>query len=171
MTANLHEQRIGSSLRRSARRFATGVTVAAVRHGADSHALTANSFLTLSLEPPLVGLSVTAYGRMRALIEPGDLLGISVLCESQHEYAQHFAARERGVLPSHLPPLTTAEPAPLVPGCLAWFQCRIAQIHPVGDHDLLVADVLECDVANRDDPPLIFLDGGYRTAGTEVRHD
>ncbi|WP_405113257.1 flavin reductase family protein [Micromonospora sp. NBC_01405] len=172
MTANVDERPIASSLRRTARRFATGVTVVAVRRGAETYGLTANSFLTLSLEPPLIGVSVTARGRMRRLTEPGGHFGVSILCGHQHEYAQHFAAHARAGLPPHLPPLITdGTPAPLVPGCAAYFVCRIEHIYPVGDHDLIVGEVIECDAPNLEEPPLIFLDGGYRTAGDEVSDD
>jgi flavin reductase (DIM6/NTAB) family NADH-FMN oxidoreductase RutF len=151
------------SLRHTARRFATGVTVVAARHGGRSHALTANSFVTLSLRPALIGVAVRPDGRMRAVVERCRSFGVSVLNADQRDYAQHYAGRDRfgktaGLV---LSPAGAHPVVPLVPGCVAYFICELQAVHPVGDHDLLVAAVTRCEVLDHGRPPLIFLDGAF----------
>jgi flavin reductase (DIM6/NTAB) family NADH-FMN oxidoreductase RutF len=170
MTALAQDQELANSVRLAARRFATGVTVVAVQHGDTVHALTANSFLTLSLKPALVAVCMRPEGRMRPLMWRGRQFGVSVLSASQSEYARHFAdLRRTGASPA-LSPLDGAGP-PLVPACVAYFACEVERIHTVGDHDLIVGSVTSCGVGN-ERRPLTFLDGELRGThdGTD-RHD
>ncbi|CAL9327167.1 NADH-dependent flavin reductase (plasmid) [Streptomyces sp. enrichment culture] len=147
-------------MRRAARRFVTGVAIVAVRSGDRTHALTANSLVTLSLDPALVGICMRPQGRMRPLMGPGRRFGISVLSTSQSHYARHFAdVRRTGAVPLLVP--LTADGPPLVPGCVAYFVCEFAQVHPVGDHDLIVGAVVSCGVGTEGDP-LAFVDGEFR---------
>ncbi|MGZ3145655.1 flavin reductase family protein [Lentzea chajnantorensis] len=161
-SAQLHHEHQAESLRRAARRFATGVTVVAVSDEGRDHALTANSFVTLSLQPALVGVSVTTGGRMRLLAERARYFGISVLDAGQEEYARHYASRGRAGAPDHLVLRTLGSvPAPVVPGCVAYFVCEFAHTHPVGDHDLIIGSVVESRVVSEERAPLIFLDGKF----------
>ncbi|GAA3945231.1 flavin reductase family protein [Actinoplanes auranticolor] len=153
----------GAVLRHAARRFATGVTVVAVHDGVDSHALTANSFVTLSLRPPLIGIAVRPDGRMRAAVDHCATFGVSVLSSVQQDYARHFAGWDRSGHPVGLV-LSAVGPGravPLVPGCVAHFICELRTVHPVGDHDLIVAEVTSCEVSDQARSPLIFLDGVF----------
>jgi flavin reductase (DIM6/NTAB) family NADH-FMN oxidoreductase RutF len=160
MAAPTQDQRLADSLRHAARRFVTGVTIVAVQHGDSTHALTANSFVTFSLDPALVGISMRPEGRMRSLMEPGCRFGISVLSESQSEYARHFADQERF---GAMPPLIslTIDGPPLVPACVSYFICELERAHPIGDHDLIVGSVISCGVGTGL-APLTFLDGEFR---------
>jgi flavin reductase len=156
----------GDRLRMAARRFATGVTIVAVRHGEESHALTASSFVTLSLCPALIGVSVTSGGRLRQLVERVRYFGVSVLNGGQEDYARHYARRERVGEARHLELLTLETPGrvPIVPGCVAYFVGDLQMCYPVGDHTLLVGAVLTSQVADAQQPPLIFLDGRLQGA-------
>jgi flavin reductase (DIM6/NTAB) family NADH-FMN oxidoreductase RutF len=151
------------ALRRTARRYATGVTVVAVEHAEGTHGLTANSFVTLSLRPPLIGIAVTAGGRMRRLAETVGSFGVSILQGGQSHHAQHYASRDRSGVPVTFDSVPAAASAkvPIVPDCVAYFACSLYAVHPVGDHDLLVGEVRGCEVLRPDAAPLIFLDGTY----------
>lgn len=164
MRIQVQEEDLEDSVRRAARRFATGVTIVAVHHEGSAHALTANSFVTLSLNPALIGISVKTEGRMRRLTEQVRFFGISVLNDGQEDYAKHYADRKRVGTPRHLALLSEDTPAlaPIVPGCVAYFVCEFDRTYPVGDHDLIVGSVLECDVPNGERSPLIFLDGKFQ---------
>jgi flavin reductase (DIM6/NTAB) family NADH-FMN oxidoreductase RutF len=163
MTAPAQDQELAESVRRAARRFVTGVTIVAVRHADDIHAMTANSFVTLSLRPALVGICVAPEGRMRPHMRPGRRFGISVLNGAQSDYARHFADRRR---PGTMPPLDQLTPGgpPLVPDCAAYFVCDVEYTHAVGDHDLLVGSVVDCGVRAAG-TPLTFLDGEFGGSG------
>lgn len=154
---------LASSLRDAARRFATGVTIFAVRNGPDTHGLTANSFVTLSLYPALVGVSVRRGGWTSQLTRAVGTFGVSVLHNGQEHYARHYARRDRAGL-SHPPLLLSDSPAsaPIVPGCAAYFVCELADIHPIGDHDLIVGAVVSCATHAAERQPLIFLDGEFQ---------
>jgi flavin reductase (DIM6/NTAB) family NADH-FMN oxidoreductase RutF len=146
--------------RRACGRFATGVTIASVldRSGAP-HGLTVNSFSSVSLEPPLIlislGHAVTAIDHFRAAKH----FGISVLTKEQRPLSDRFARKghdrfdglewERGVTGT-----------PLLPGVLAAIECAVYRIVPMGDHDLFVGEVVRARVAEGD--PLLYFASSYR---------
>ena len=70
------------ALRRTLGMFATGVTVITTREGDQVHGMTANAFMSVSLEPPLVLISVDRRTKMCALLHEGRNYGVSVLCET-----------------------------------------------------------------------------------------
>ena len=73
--------------------FATGVTVITTREGDQVHGMTANAFMSVSLEPPLVLISVDRRTKMCALLHEGRTYGVSVLCETQSALSDRFAGR------------------------------------------------------------------------------
>ncbi len=165
MTVQANHEEVAESLRRAARRFATGVTVVAAADGHGVHAMTANSFVSLSLRPPLVGVAVQVGGRLRPLTERVLHFGISVLSESQRDYADHYAWRERNGASPDLAFSMTGDPSsvPLISECVAYFVCELRSVHPVGDHELIVGSVLECGACCPARAPLVFVDGRFRS--------
>lgn len=147
-------------LRQTATRFATGVTVVAITDPGGVYAMTANSFITLSLEPPLIGVAVRLDGGLLRRLRHTAAFGISVLDGGQATYARRYADPNREGLSAELPLLISDPPCPvpLVPGCVATFSCEHAATHRVGDHDLVVGTVLACEVRDSRRAPLIFLD-------------
>src|SRR5215216_4276740 len=81
------------ALRRTLGMFATGVTVITTREGDQAHGMTANAFMSVSLEPPLVLISVDRRTKMCGLLHEGRTYGVSVLCETQSELSDRFAGR------------------------------------------------------------------------------
>src|SRR5215208_6537611 len=127
------------ALRRTLGMFATGVTVITTRGGEQVHGMTANAFMSVSLEPPLVLISVDRRTRMCRLLHEGRTYGVSVLCESQSGLSDRFAGR---------PGATEAEPrfemihdTPLVEGALAHFVAKISRSYWGGDHSLFLGSV------------------------------
>lgn len=150
-----------ATLRAGARRFPTGVTVMAAEHPLGCHAMTANSFVTLSLRPALIGIALTRDGRMRHAVEQAGSFGVSVLGADQEHYARYYADPSRSGSPS-LADLILTGPAPWVPAvpdCLAYFACQLWSIVPVGDHELVVGQVVRCQTLDETRAPLIFLGG------------
>lgn len=79
-------------------KFATGVTIVTTYHEGQSHGMTANSFLSVSLDPPLVLVSVAARARLHALLAPGCRYGVSVLADDQEALSRHFCGpSDRGI--------------------------------------------------------------------------
>src|SRR4051794_34372327 len=91
---NVMVQRIEPvAMRRTLGRFTTGVTVVTTANGGDVHAMTANAFTSVSLDPPLVLVSVDHRTRMHALLPDTRRYGVSVLGSDQERVAWHFAGR------------------------------------------------------------------------------
>src|ERR671910_957127 len=84
------------ALRKTLGMFATGVTVITTLKGDQVHGMTANAFMSVSLEPPLVLISVDRRTRMCRLLHEGRTYGVSVLCESQSGLSDRFAGRTSG---------------------------------------------------------------------------
>jgi flavin reductase len=119
------------------------VSVVTVTAGGQSAGLTVDSFVSLSLEPPLVGIALGRHAALHELLREAGAFAISILAEGQEHLAQHFA---RGVPPIGLwSGIETRDGelgAPLIEGSLAWLECRLAAEHPAGDHTFFVGEVV-----------------------------
>jgi len=123
--------------------------------------LTVGSVVSLSLEPPLVGVSVNRQAAMHELLRRAGGFALSLLAGDQEAVAQHFA---RGVPPlAHWHGVASREGAagaPLLEGALGWLECRLAAEHETGDHTLFVGDVVSVE-RGRDGPALVHVGQGY----------
>jgi flavin reductase ActVB len=123
--------------------------------------LTVGSLVSLSLEPPLVGVSVSRQAAMHELLRRTEGFALSLLAGDQEAIAQHFA---RGVPPlAHWHGIATrpeAEGAPLLEDAIGWLECRTAAEHEAGDHTLFVGEVLAAE-RGRPAPPLVYVDQRY----------
>jgi flavin reductase (DIM6/NTAB) family NADH-FMN oxidoreductase RutF len=138
-------------------RFATGVTIVSTQDGEQVRAITVNGFLSVSLDPQLVLVSVRNASRMRDNIESRGRFGVSVLASDQRELSDHFAGRPR---PDLQVPFVDLGGAPVVVNALAQIATTVDDAHVAGDHTLFVGKVTAFDV--RDGIPLIFHGGSYR---------
>jgi flavin reductase (DIM6/NTAB) family NADH-FMN oxidoreductase RutF len=131
--------------------------------------MTATAFLSVSLDPPLVLVSVRTGSRMDDLLDEQPLWGVSVLAESQRHIAGRFAMKGRlsdRLLFEDIPyargELTGA---PLVGGALGTLECRTEQRVAAGDHTLVIGRVLTANVPSADGGPLLYFRGRYRQLG------
>ncbi|QGV79912.1 flavin reductase family protein [Streptomyces ficellus] len=128
--------------------------------------MTATGFLSVSLDPPLVLVSLREGSRMDDLLAEQPLWGVSILAEGQRQVAGRFAMKGRvsdRLLFADLP--TTrgeASGALLVGGALATLECRTEQRVPAGDHTLVIARVLTAAFPTADGAPLTYFRGNYR---------
>ena len=107
--------------------------------------LTLGSVVSLSLDPPLVGLSVSRQAAMHELLRRADEFALSLLAGAQATVAQHFA---RGVPPfAHWEGIGIREEegAPLIEGALGWLRCRRSAEQAAGDHTLFVGEVVSAE--------------------------
>ena len=143
------------------RRFASGVTVVTVM-AADGvpHGMTASSFASVSLEPPLILVCLAKSSRTRELVLAGGSFAVNILAAGQQEVARAFA--ERGTKPfatlSHRP---GANGSPLLDGTIGWLECSIHEVLEAGDHDIVVGRVDACGALSG--APLIYHDRAYRS--------
>ena len=144
------------------RRVPSGVAVVTVDAKGERLGLTIGTLVSLSLEPPLVGISVAREAALHELLREAGEFAVSVLAADQEAVAQHFA---RGVPPiAHWHGIATREGprgAPRIQGALGWLECTLLAEWPAGDHTFFVGEVLECELG-RPQPPLLYLDGRYR---------
>jgi flavin reductase (DIM6/NTAB) family NADH-FMN oxidoreductase RutF len=131
--------------------------------------MTATAFLSVSLEPPMVLVSVRTGSRMDEVLERQPLWAVSVLSQEQRQTAGWFAMRGRlsdRLLFADLPHERGAESgAPLVAGALSHVECRTASRVPAGDHTLVLGHVLTALVPTPGGRPLIHFRGRYELLG------
>ncbi len=151
--------------------LAAGVSLVTVHDPEDGEdvGMTATSFLSVSLEPPLVLISVREDSRMDEVLSRTDTWAVSVLAEGQKTLGSRFAMKGRlsdRLLFADTPHRRgTHTDAPLVEGALATVECRTEQRIAAGDHTLLVGRVLEATVPTPGGRPLLYFHGGYRALG------
>ncbi|MEV5882609.1 flavin reductase family protein [Streptomyces sp. NPDC052020] len=131
--------------------------------------MTATAFVSVSLDPPLVLVSLREGSRMDDLLAEQPLWAVSVLSESQRHIAGRFAMKGRvsdRLLFEDIP-YTRGEAtgAPLVGGALATLECRTEQRVPAGDHTLVIGRVLTARVPSAEGGPLTYFRGRYRQLG------
>jgi flavin reductase (DIM6/NTAB) family NADH-FMN oxidoreductase RutF len=143
------------------RRFPAGVAVLTVEVDGESVGLTVGSVVSLSLEPPLVGVSVSNQAAMHELLRAAGGFALSLLAGDQEAHAQHFA---RGVPPfAHWHGIPVREGtlgAPLLEGALGWLECRLHSEYEAGDHTLFVGEVMTVE-SGRPGPALVHVGQSY----------
>lgn len=153
------------TLRTVASTFATGITVItcpAVDATAGPQGCAANAVLSVSLDPPLMLVSLGEASRTRAAIEVSGSFAINVLPDSVggDDLCTTFAGRDpdkfHGVAHS-----TGRTGAPVLGDAIGWFECELVSTQPAGDHVLLLGRVVSA--GHRDGDPMVFFRGGRRS--------
>ena len=146
--------------RRVCGRFASGITITTVLDATGAvHGLTANSFTSVSLAPPLVLVCVDHRTKVLEHFRHNSHFGINILSEHQRPLSDRFAGsgydRFEGV--EWYPGQTGV---PLLPGVLAALECSRVKMVPAGDHDILIGQVVHAQC--HDGEPLIYFGSQYR---------
>jgi flavin reductase (DIM6/NTAB) family NADH-FMN oxidoreductase RutF len=153
------------ALRRTLGLFATGVTIITTRVGEQVHGMTANAFMSVSLEPPLVLISVDRRTKMCSLLHEGSTYGVSVLCESQSALSDRFAGRPGAEeVENSEPRFEVIHDTPLVGGALAGFVSKVVRSYWGGDHSLFLGRVEYAHTG--EGAPLLFHGGRYERLGS-----
>jgi flavin reductase (DIM6/NTAB) family NADH-FMN oxidoreductase RutF len=137
--------------------FATGVTVLTTRVGEQVHGMTANAFMSVSLRPPLVLVSIDRRARMGALLHEGTRFGVSVLEARQTGLSDRFAGRVADDPPEAA--FEVVHETPLVEGALAHLVARVVRSYWGGDHSLFLGQVEFARYG--EGRPLLFHGGRY----------
>jgi flavin reductase (DIM6/NTAB) family NADH-FMN oxidoreductase RutF len=150
------------ALRRTLGMFATGVTVITTLKGGQVHGMTANAFMSVSLDPALVLVSIDRRTKMCGLLYEGSRYGVSVLCEAQSALSDRFAGRAVDGGPE--PRFEIVRETPLVEGALAHFVARVERSYWGGDHSLFLGRVEYA--RQHSGTPLLFHAGRYVSSGS-----
>jgi flavin reductase (DIM6/NTAB) family NADH-FMN oxidoreductase RutF len=151
-----------AGLREVMSRFATGVTVLTAS-GADGCGMTANSFVSVSLDPAMVLCCVIRSARIHQAIVGAGSFGVSVLGADQEGLARYFADSKRPTGPVQFDRVNwfagRHTGAPILAGSLAWLECELAELHEGGTHSIFLGNVR--DSGRRSGAPLVFFDSGF----------
>jgi flavin reductase (DIM6/NTAB) family NADH-FMN oxidoreductase RutF len=149
-----------NELRRIMGHFATGVTViTTISKEGTPYGLTANAFMSVSLEPSLLLIAVDKKAESYSYFEQSKVFTINILRDDQEGLSRRFAvsggnkfegvAYHRG-----------ANNVPILEDTLAHIECRLYAAYDGGDHTLYLGEILEAET--REGRPLLFYRGGYR---------
>ncbi|WP_235500181.1 flavin reductase family protein [Arthrobacter sp. Leaf69] len=142
--------------------FATGVTVVTTRtDDGVAHGTTVNAFAAVSVDPPLVQITLTRASRAAGYLE-GAPFAINILSLEQVDAARHFS----GEVVDTEPEWTLNGNVPVLTGNAATLKCRPWNIYDGGDHIIVVGEVMAMDITQRE--PLVFFGGEFRTMGRRV---
>lgn len=150
------------AFRRGLSNFATGVTVVTARGpNGEQVGVTANSFNSVSLDPPLILWSIDKRSNSHAVFEAASHFTVNVLAADQIELSNHFARAQADKFAS-IACEAGHGGAPLLPDCAARFQCERHQQLDGGDHWILIGKVVAFDDFGRS--PLLYHQGAYSLA-------
>ncbi|HEX9787008.1 MAG TPA: flavin reductase family protein [Candidatus Binatia bacterium] len=147
-------------LRRVMGHFATGVTIITTQDKeGNPNGLTANAFMSLSLNPPLVLISVDKAATCYACFEPQNGFTVNFLSEDQEDISRRFATKgidKFAGIEWH----AGRNGAAIIEGALAHVECKITQCYEGGDHTIVVGEIL--DIKATGERPLLFYKGQYQ---------
>jgi flavin reductase (DIM6/NTAB) family NADH-FMN oxidoreductase RutF len=152
------------AFRRAVGRFATGVTVVTAVDGGIDHAMTANAFTSVSLDPLLVLVCVENEARFHDTITAAGEWAVSILDASARPVADWLATRGR---PLHgqldrIPFRRGVTGAAVLEQSTAWLECRTRAVHPGGDHDIVVGEVISLGLGDDSHGALLYHRSSYR---------
>lgn len=160
--AKTREER-ADQLRSAMRAWTTGVAIVTAAHDGRRHGMTVSSFTSISLDPPLIAISLSAGSHTHDLVRSAGAFGVTILAAGQWELAERFAGRlgSDGDRLAGLPTETYITGAPFIVGGLSFLDCRVTQTVAAGMNTLFIAEVV---VVRGDDhdAPLVYHDRTYR---------
>jgi flavin reductase (DIM6/NTAB) family NADH-FMN oxidoreductase RutF len=144
-------------LRNACGQFGTGVTIITTHHEGRDHGMTANAFMSVSLDPPLVAISIAKNARMLGNIQTTGRFAVSVLAEGMEDLAWHFARKPKldlcDVFERH-------NDLPVIANAAAYFVADLADEIVAGDHTIFLGHVREMSLEHSK-KPLLFFSGRF----------
>jgi flavin reductase (DIM6/NTAB) family NADH-FMN oxidoreductase RutF len=155
------------TLRDVLRFWATGVAIVSSAHAGWAHGMTVNSFTSLSLDPPLVMVSLEKKTRTHDMVQASGSYAVSVLAQSQQQISERFAGRdtEQSNRFKDLETITLETGCPILSGALGFFDCRVVAEHDAGTHTVSIGEVLVAGFPApnpESTPPLLYFNRDYR---------
>lgn len=147
-------------LRRIMGHFVTGVTVITTKDmDGRPNGLTANAFMSLSLNPPLVLISVDKGAQCYACFNLQNGFTVNFLSESQEEVSRRFATKGIDKF-AGLQWKVGGNGAAILDGAIGYIECRITQCYEGGDHTIVIGEIVNAEASG--ERPLLFFKGKYR---------
>jgi 3-hydroxy-9,10-secoandrosta-1,3,5(10)-triene-9,17-dione monooxygenase reductase component len=141
--------------------FATGVTIVAGIEGGQPHGFTAQSFHSLSIDPPLILVCPSKTVSSWPHIRDAGAFCVSILARDQEDLAMTFASKTANKFSNVGWTPAPGTGAPMMDGAVAWVDCELDAEHDAGDHTIVVGRVVHVDLAGGDYHPLLFYKAGF----------
>lgn len=141
--------------------FGTGVTVVTALDRGEPLGFTAQSFTSVSLDPPLISVCPSRRSVTWPRMDQAGVFCANVLSSDQEELARAFAVRDTDRFAGVEWAPAPATGSPVLAGVLAWVDCRVHAVHEAGDHLIVVGRVLGLAHDDEGRTPLLFYRGGY----------
>lgn len=152
-----------NQLRQVMGHFATGVTIITTLNKAgQAHGLTANAFTSVSLEPPLLLISVDKKAESWSAFEESRVFTVNILADHQEALSRKFAV-SGGNKFDGVAYRAGANGAAILEGALAYIECTLYASYEGGDHSIYLGEIQQAET--REGKPLLFFRGGYRSLG------
>lgn len=153
------------TVRQTLRFWATGVVIVTAAHRGQAHGMTVSSFTSLSLDPPLLLISLAKETRTCHLVTRARHFGITLLSAEQRELSDRFAGRmsEEENRLAGLETFSLQSGAPLLKGGLAWLDCQVQRRLDAGSHRVFVASPLAALSSDSTSAPLLYFNRAYLT--------
>lgn len=154
-------------LRRAMRAWTTGVAVVTAVHDGQRYGMTVNSFTSISLEPPMIAVTLKQLTHTHDLVDKSGEFSMTILSADQKNLSDRFAGKIPDITDRFegVPTETLSLDAPLVRGGTAYFNCRVVNSHPVGENTLFVAEVVDVRGEGEGDP-LVYHNRVYWRLGS-----
>ncbi len=152
------------SLKKTMRRWASGVTVVTSSDGQERAGLTVSSFTSISVDPPLILLSLQSFAPTLKMIEKTGVFAVSILTTTQADLSIQFAGFAK--LPEGADKFyevelkTSVTGAPIIADAASWMDCKLAAIYEAGLSRIVVGEVMATG-QSEDILPLVYLNRGY----------
>jgi flavin reductase (DIM6/NTAB) family NADH-FMN oxidoreductase RutF len=160
-----HKPRIDPLLfRRAMGAFATGVTIITVDAGGPTHAMTANAFMSGSLDPPLCVVSIAKRAHTHAMARQAGKFGVNILGADQQDLALFFAGKRSLDVDARFQRI---DDVPVLQDCAARIAARVTAECDCGDHTLFIGAILSMDATDR--PPLLYHSGAFGALARKMR--
>jgi len=137
-------------------KFATGVTVVTTLNDDEIHGMTANAFMSVSLNPQLVLISINRKAAALEKIKKTQRFAVSILADTHEQASRHFSGQCQEIDGDVF---EWFHDFPVIHQALAHFLCQVHETYVVGDHVLFIAAVLHLNIKNGQ--PLVFYQGSY----------
>lgn len=141
-------------LRQAMRAWTTGVAVVTAAYDGQRYGMTVNSFTSISLEPPLICVTMKRLTHTHELVEKSGEFALTILSSAQKELSDRFAGKNPDIKDRFegMETETLLLNAPLIKGGLAYLNCRVRNAFPVGENTLFVAEVVAAQGEGEGEP-------------------
>ncbi|KAB8127847.1 flavin reductase [Gracilibacillus oryzae] len=149
--------------RKAMSKFATGITIVTTTFDDEIQGMTVNAFMSVSLEPQLITISLDQRTHFYKNAEKIKRFGISILREEQQEISMIFAKQ----IEKEFHDFSEVDGVPVIPGSLGTLACTVVNQVEAGDHLLLIASVDKIELSEDEGNPILYFNSGYRKIDKE----